>query len=98
MILASRPGLTYIGADGSEVTPTIRLLGAPAENDNLAAQQVRLEQGDHKRRFDIICYVNGLPSTNRAGPSPTPACQTRPHNPKRRYARTNYAPAPTHHA
>ena len=54
-------GLSYLGADGQDVTPTIRLLGSPAENDYLAVQQVRLEQGDHKRRFDIICYVNGLP-------------------------------------
>ncbi|MGH3852592.1 MAG: type I restriction endonuclease subunit R [Pseudonocardiaceae bacterium] len=55
-------GVTYIDADGAEVTPTIRLISAdPEANDWLAASQVTIIQGDHRRRFDIVLYCNGMP-------------------------------------
>jgi type I restriction enzyme R subunit len=55
-------GVTYIDADGSEVTPTIRLVSTdPDANDWLAVNQVTIVQGDFKRRFDIVLYCNGLP-------------------------------------
>lgn len=54
--------VTYTDEFGSERTPTIRLLGdQPDENDWLAVNQVTVVEGDHKRRFDIVLYVNGLP-------------------------------------
>ncbi|MGH3765386.1 MAG: type I restriction endonuclease subunit R [Pseudonocardiaceae bacterium] len=55
-------GITYIDADGAEVTPTIRLISAdPDANDWLAANQVRIVQGDYQRRFDLLLYCNGMP-------------------------------------
>ena len=55
-------GITYIDSDGKEQTPTLRLLGSsPEDNQWLVVQQVRLEQHGHKRRLDVVCYVNGLP-------------------------------------
>ncbi|MGJ9372526.1 type I restriction endonuclease subunit R [Nesterenkonia sp. CF4.4] len=54
--------LTYIDSDGSEANPTIHLLSSdPDENDWLAVNQVTLAQGDHKRRFDLVLYCNGMP-------------------------------------
>ncbi len=54
--------LSYIGDDGSEVNPSIRLLSAePSENDWLAVNQVTLVRGDYKRRFDLVLYCNGMP-------------------------------------
>ncbi len=55
-------GITYIDADGAEVTPTIRLISTdPDANDWLAANQVTIIQGDHRRRFDVVLYCNGMP-------------------------------------
>ena len=55
-------GITYIDADGLDVTPTIRLISAdPDDNDWLAANQVTIVRGDHRRRFDVVLYCNGLP-------------------------------------
>jgi type I restriction enzyme R subunit len=54
--------LSYIGDDGTEVNPSIRLISAePSENDWLAVNQVTLIRGDYKRRFDLVLYCNGMP-------------------------------------
>ena len=54
--------LSYIGADGSEVTPTIRLISDnPDDNEWLAVNQVTVVQGDYRRRFDLVLYCNGMP-------------------------------------
>ncbi|MCC3296818.1 type I restriction endonuclease subunit R [Arthrobacter caoxuetaonis] len=54
--------LTYIDTDGTEVSPTLRLLSHdPDENDWLAVNQVTIVQGDYKRRFDLVLYCNGMP-------------------------------------
>ena len=55
-------GITYIDADGLEVTPTIHLLNAdPGENDWLAVNQATVVLGDYRRRFDLVLYCNGMP-------------------------------------
>lgn len=55
-------GVTYVDNDGVEQNPTIRLIGSdPSENDWVVAQQVRLDDAEHHRRFDVVCYLNGLP-------------------------------------
>ncbi len=54
--------LSYIGDDGTEVNPSIRLISAePSENDWLAVNQVTLIRGDYKRRLDLVLYCNGMP-------------------------------------
>ncbi|QWF81871.1 type I restriction endonuclease subunit R [Amycolatopsis sp. CA-230715] len=54
--------ISYTDSEGSEQTPTIRLVGhRPEENDFLAVNQVTLKSLEHERRFDIICYMNGFP-------------------------------------
>ena len=55
--------VVYTDEHGAEHNPTIRLIdyADPYENDFLAANQVVVTDGDHKRRFDIVLYVNGLP-------------------------------------
>lgn len=53
---------TYIDDTGSEVTPTIRLISTePSENTWLAVSQVTIHNSEHKRRFDLVLYCNGLP-------------------------------------
>ncbi|MFP3467977.1 hypothetical protein, partial [Leifsonia sp. SIMBA_070] len=43
--------LTYIDTDGTEASPTLRLLSHdPDDNDWLAVNQVTIVQGDYKRR------------------------------------------------
>ncbi|MGH3971871.1 MAG: type I restriction endonuclease subunit R [Pseudonocardiaceae bacterium] len=55
-------GITYVNADGAEITPTIRLISTdPDANDWLAVNQVTIIQGEHRRRFDIVLYCNGMP-------------------------------------
>ncbi len=55
-------GLAYVDTTGREQTPTLRLLSSDAgENTYQAVRQVRIVQGQHSRRFDIVLYVNGLP-------------------------------------
>ncbi|GAB3622639.1 type I restriction endonuclease subunit R [Mariniluteicoccus endophyticus] len=55
-------GLTYVDAAGQEQTPTLRLLSNdPGENHYLAVQQARLVDSQHRRRLDVVLYVNGLP-------------------------------------
>jgi type I restriction enzyme R subunit len=55
--------VVYTDEHGAEHNPTIRLIdyADPYANDFLAANQVIVIDGDHKRRFDIVLYVNGLP-------------------------------------
>ncbi|MGW9404601.1 type I restriction endonuclease subunit R [Arthrobacter sp. NPDC055585] len=54
--------LTYIDADGTEVSPTLRLVShSPDDNDWLAVNQVTIQHGDYKRRFDLVLYCNGMP-------------------------------------
>ncbi|QXW00777.1 type I restriction endonuclease subunit R [Rhodococcus globerulus] len=54
--------ISYVDHTGVETTPTIRLVSSRAEdNDWLAVNQVTVERGDFKRRFDIVLYLNGMP-------------------------------------
>ncbi|GAB3399204.1 type I restriction endonuclease subunit R [Schumannella luteola] len=54
--------ISYFDGDGIEHNPTVRILSTqPHENSWLAVQQVTVTQGEHKRRFDVVLYVNGLP-------------------------------------
>ncbi|BCN62846.1 DEAD/DEAH box helicase [Prescottella equi] len=54
--------ISYIDDAGEEITPTIRLLSPdPDENDWLAVDQVTIVKGDHRRRFDVVLYLNGMP-------------------------------------
>ncbi|GAA1346993.1 type I restriction endonuclease subunit R [Arthrobacter roseus] len=54
--------MSYIDSDGQEANPTLRLISAePSQNEWLAVNQVTLIAGDHKRRFDLVLYCNGLP-------------------------------------
>ena len=55
--------VVYTDEYGAEQNPTIRLIDRrePDNNDFLAANQVTVIDGDHKRRFDIVLYVNGMP-------------------------------------
>ena len=55
-------GITYTDDDGSESTPTIRLLSTdPAENTWRVASQVTVRNAAYHRRFDLVLYCNGLP-------------------------------------
>jgi type I restriction enzyme R subunit len=54
--------VVYTDSFGAERNPTIRVIGTdPADNDWLAVNQVTVVDGERKRRFDIVLYVNGLP-------------------------------------
>ena len=55
--------IVFTDAHGAEHNPTIRLIDLKDadNNDYLVTNQVTVRDGDHKRRFDIVCYVNGLP-------------------------------------
>ncbi|WP_106399973.1 type I restriction endonuclease subunit R [Actinocorallia populi] len=55
--------ITYTGADGVEHTPTIRVIDLKNQvnNDYLAVSQVIVKDRDHRRRFDVVLYCNGLP-------------------------------------
>ena len=55
-------GVTWTEADGTEHTPTVRIIDPePVNNDWIAARQVAVRDRDHHRRFDIVLYCNGLP-------------------------------------
>ena len=55
-------GVTYLDNDNVEQNPTIQLVGRePADNDWLAVRQVTISDAEHYRRFDVVCYLNGLP-------------------------------------
>jgi len=55
--------IVYTDEHGAEHNPTVRLIDFRDEtaNDYLVVNQVTVVDGDHKRRFDIVCYLNGLP-------------------------------------
>src|SRR5712691_2595757 len=55
--------VVYTDEYGAEQNPTIHLTERhdPFANDFLAVNQVTVIDGEHKRRFDIVLYVNGLP-------------------------------------
>jgi type I restriction enzyme R subunit len=55
--------LSYTDEYGAEQHPTIHLLDRadPYRNDFLAVRQVMIVEGDTRRRFDVVLYVNGLP-------------------------------------
>ena len=54
--------ITYLDAEGTEHTPTLRIIGTEEfDNDFLAVNQVTLVRGDHRRRFDVVLYCNGMP-------------------------------------
>jgi type I restriction enzyme, R subunit len=55
--------IVYTDEHGAGHNPTIRVIDFRDEdaNEYLAANQVTVIEGDHKRRFDIVCFVNGLP-------------------------------------
>lgn len=55
-------GISYVDTDGTEQTPTIRLVSAQDdENEWLAVNQVTVRAGDQERRFDVLLYCNGMP-------------------------------------
>ncbi|MEV0623562.1 type I restriction endonuclease subunit R [Nonomuraea sp. NPDC050404] len=55
--------VVYTDAFGAEQNPTVHLVDRrqPYANDFLAARQVRVVEGDARRRFDVVLYLNGLP-------------------------------------
>ncbi|MBB2911255.1 type I restriction enzyme R subunit [Streptosporangium becharense] len=55
--------VTYTDEFGAEHTPTVRLvdLRDPNRNTYRAVNQVTVIDGEHRRRFDVVLYVNGLP-------------------------------------
>jgi type I restriction enzyme R subunit len=55
--------VTYTDKYGAVQNPTIRLIDPrdPEKNDFMAAHQVTVVEGEHRRRFDVVLYVNGLP-------------------------------------
>ena len=55
--------VTYTDEYGAERNPTIWLINRrdPENNDFMAAHQVAVVDGEHRRRFDVVLYVNGMP-------------------------------------
>jgi type I restriction enzyme R subunit len=55
--------IVYIDEYGAEQNPTIWLLDRRnvRNNDFMAARQVRVVDGEYRRRFDVVLYVNGMP-------------------------------------
>ncbi|WP_291412743.1 type I restriction endonuclease subunit R [Actinophytocola sp.] len=55
--------VSYTDEGGTERHPTVWAVdfNDPYANEFLAVNQVRLADRKHTRRFDIVCYVNGLP-------------------------------------
>lgn len=53
----------YTDATGAEHNPTIAYIDYqyPEHNDFLVSNQVIVTDGEHRRRFDLVCYLNGLP-------------------------------------
>ncbi|MGP5693416.1 type I restriction endonuclease subunit R [Corynebacterium variabile] len=62
ILLGGYRGISYIDADGQQVNPVIRFL-SPDVNKNTytAVNQVTLRSHGLERRFDVVCYVNGMP-------------------------------------
>ena len=55
--------IVYTDEYGAERNPTIWLLDRRdiANNHFMAARQVEVTDGEHRRRFDVVLYVNGMP-------------------------------------
>jgi type I restriction enzyme, R subunit len=55
--------VVYTDEYGAEQNPTVWLIDRrdPDNNDFLAANQVTVVDAEHRRRFDIVLYVNGMP-------------------------------------
>ena len=55
--------IVYTDAYGAEHNPTVWLIDRrhPENNDFMAARQVQVVDGEHRRRFDVVLYVNGMP-------------------------------------
>jgi hypothetical protein len=55
--------VVYTDQLGADQNPTVKLIDFrdPDNNDYLAANQVTVIDGEHRRRFDVVCYLNGLP-------------------------------------
>jgi type I restriction enzyme, R subunit len=53
----------YTDEYGAERNPTVWLIDQrdPEKNDFMAAHQVTVVDGEHRRRFDVVLYVNGMP-------------------------------------
>jgi type I restriction enzyme, R subunit len=56
-------GIGFTDEYGAEQNPTVYLIDCadPYRNDFLAVRQVTVADGDTRRRFDVVLYVNGLP-------------------------------------
>ena len=55
-------GIEYIDHEGNVQNPTIYFLSSqPHKNDYLSLNQVTITNLDGERRFDVVCYVNGMP-------------------------------------
>ncbi|UJA20476.1 HsdR family type I site-specific deoxyribonuclease [Thermoleophilia bacterium SCSIO 60948] len=55
--------LTVVGEDGERSTETVRLIdwNDPSANDFLVVNQFWVTGPMHRRRCDIVCFVNGIP-------------------------------------
>lgn len=55
--------VVYTDDHGTEHNPTVRLIDFryPDSNSYLVANQVTVIEGEHRRRFDVVCFLNGLP-------------------------------------
>jgi hypothetical protein len=53
--------VTFTDQYGAVQNPTIRPIDQrdPERNDFMAAHQVTVVDGEHRRRFDVMLYVNG---------------------------------------
>ncbi len=55
-------GVTWTDHEGLDHNPTIRLLDfSPERDDWLAVNQVTARDREHRRRFDLVLYCNGIP-------------------------------------
>lgn len=62
LMVSGYRGVTWTDHEGTTHNPTIRLIShEPSDNDWLAVHQVRLQDREHRRRLDVVCYLNGLP-------------------------------------
>ncbi len=61
--LANGVSVEFVRPDGTIGYETVRLLDFddPAANDWLAVNQLTVTEAGHKRRLDIVVFVNGLP-------------------------------------
>lgn len=55
-------GITYLDLDGQQRNPTVYFVSAnPDDNTFHAVNQVTIRNVQYERRFDVVCYLNGLP-------------------------------------